>query len=203
MNESIISALTRRYATKAFDPTKPVSPADLATIKESLRLAPSAYGIQPWTFVWASADKRAELFAGPCAQGQVASAPQVLVVAVKTDMTAAIEQYVVGMAEASGSSVDDLAGFKTMMLGTASTHGINWFQRQAYIALGFGLHTVAMLGLDSCPMEGFNADGVDEVLGLGALGLRSTVMMAVGYAAIDSVARPKFRFPVDQANITI
>ncbi len=202
MNDQITSSLNRRFATKTFDSSKSISDADLATINETLRLTPSSYGIQPWKFVWVKdTAKRAELRTS-CGQAQVADASAFLVIAVKTDLLAAIQEYVDGMATATGQTAESFAGFHNMMNGTAAQRDISWFQKQAYIALGFALHTIANLGLDSCPMEGFNPDEFDRILGLTEMGLRSTLILAVGYAT-EPNPRPKFRFPLDQVSITI
>ena len=56
-----------------------------------------------------------------------------------------------------------------------------WVSKQAYIALGFGLVTAAVLGLDACPMEGFSALDFDKILDINKLGLKSKVIMTVGY----------------------
>jgi nitroreductase / dihydropteridine reductase len=203
MNEQITSSLNRRFATKSFDSSKSISPNDLTTIKESLRLAPSSYGIQPWMFVWVTdTAKRAELRAAGYGQPQFTDASHLLIVAVKTNLIGAVQEYVDGMATASGQPASAFADFHNMMNGTAAQRDISWFQKQAYIALGFGLHTIANLGLDSCPMEGFDQDAVDTALGLTERGLRSTVALAVGYAT-EPNPKPKFRFPVDQVNITV
>jgi nitroreductase / dihydropteridine reductase len=203
MNDQITSALHRRFATKSFDSSKHVSEADLATIKESLRMAPSSYGIQPWKFVWVNdVDKRAELRAAGYGQPQFTDASHLLIVAVKTDLIGAIQEYVDGMAAASGQPASVFADFQQMMNGTAANRDLAWFQKQAYIALGVGLATIANLGIDSCPMEGFDPDAVDGALGLNELGLRSTVALAIGYAT-EPNPQPKFRFPLDQVMISI
>jgi nitroreductase len=58
---------------------------------------------------------------------------------------------------------------------------LQWNQRQVYIALGNLMTTAAMLGIDTCPIEGFNPDAVDELMGLPALGYRASVLCAVGF----------------------
>jgi nitroreductase len=206
MNDKIIEALNWRYATKAFDTSKKVGDADFATIKEAMRLAPSSYGIQPWTFVWVEdAETKSKLAAAAYGQGQVASADKVLVIAVKTDLKKAISEYVQGMADASGKTPADFADFKGMMDGTADMADINWYKKQAYIALGFAMQTAALLSVDSCPMEGFDASAFDEILGLTAKGLTSVVILPIGHRSSEDAhaSDPKFRLDSPVVNVTV
>ncbi len=206
MNESIELALNRRYATKVFDPSKKISDRDFATIQESLRLAPSSYGIQPWTFVWVNDKaKREQLRAASFNQAQVVDADRLLYIAVKTDLKAAIQTYVDGMASASGKTTQELATFKSMMDGSAERSGQAWFDRQTYIALGFALQTAALLGIDACPMEGFNPTAVDSILGLGEKNLSAKVMLTLGYGVDGATPNQhhKFRFASSQVHLAI
>ncbi len=206
MNSQIEQALNRRYATKAFDKTKKISDKDFATIQQALRLAPSSYGIQPWTFVWIQDPaKRVQMHAASYNQPQVIDADRLLIIAVKTDMKAAIQSYVSGMAKASGKTEQDFAEYKKMMDGKADRSDISWFARQTYIALGFALQTTAMLGLDACPMEGFDPAAVDKILGLTEKGLSASVMMAIGYGIENGSPNQhhKFRFAVDTVNLIV
>jgi nitroreductase len=206
MNDKIIEALNNRYATKAFDTIKKVSDADFTTLKEVLRLTPSSYGIQPWTFVWVEdAETKAKLMGAAYGQPQVASADKVLVIAAKTDTKKAISEYVQGMADASGKTPEDFADFAGMMNGTADMRDLNWNQKQGYIALGFALQTTALLGLDACPMEGFDPAAFDEILGLTTKGLTATVIMPLGYRSSEDThaSDPKFRFASDVVHLTV
>jgi nitroreductase len=206
MNQSIAAALNRRYATKAFDPNKKISDADFASIQNALRMAPSSYGIQPWTFVWVQdKEKRAQVRAASFNQPQTVDADRLLIVAIKTDLAGAIDHYVSQMAAASGKAEQDFAQYKGMMHGTATNKGLPWFQRQAYIALGFGLQTAALLGVDACPMEGFDPDALNKILGLTEKGLTATVMLALGYG-IDGGSpnqHHKFRFGAEAVHLTV
>jgi nitroreductase len=205
-NDVITKSLNARYATKVYDTTKKISPEDFATIKEALRLTPSSYGIQPWKFVWVdSAEVRAKLVGAAYGQAQVGQADKLLVIAAKTDMIAAIDEYVADMATKSGQPKETFADFEGMMKGTAAMATDAWYQKQCYIALGVAIETAAILGIDAGPMEGFDAAAYDEILGLSELGLHSTVILSFGYRA-DSDAHakdPKVRFSAEQLNITV
>ena len=75
-----------------------------------------------------------------------------------------------------------------------------WARNQAYIALGNLLTSAAMLGIDACPMEGFNREQYDEILGLNRQGFASAAIATLGYrASSDQYATaPKVRFPKEQ-----
>ena len=75
-----------------------------------------------------------------------------------------------------------------------------WARNQAYIALGNLLTSAALLGIDACPMEGFNRAQYDEILGLNEQGFASAVIATVGYRATSDryATAPKVRFPKKQ-----
>jgi nitroreductase len=78
-------------------------------------------------------------------------------------------------------------------------------QNQVFIALGNFLTSAALLGIDACPMGGFDHAQYDEILGLKAQGLASAVIATAGYrsAADKYAAAPKVRFPKEQIFISI
>jgi nitroreductase len=207
MNEQIIAALSNRYATKAFDPSKKISDADFATLKEALRLTPSAYGIQPWSFVWVeNKEVRAKLVGAAYGQAQVGSADKFLVIAAKTDLKQAIAEYITDTTTKAGMPEENLAGFKAMMDGSADVSTIEWYKKQCYIALGFAMETASLLGIDNGPMEGFDPAQFDEILGLNSKGLTSTVLLCLGYRSAEDTEnanKPKNRFASELVNITV
>lgn len=198
----ITSALNWRYATKAFDPSKKI-PADLwKTLEEALRLSPSSFGLQPWKFfVVTDPATREKLKAAAWNQGQVTEASHLVVLARKADVTVAdVEKLINTTATANGIPASALDGYKGMMSGFVSNPSLDksaWAAKQVYIALGFLLESAALLGLDACPMEGFDAKAFDEILGLPAKGYHAQVIAAVGYrSASDKYAQgKKVRYP--------
>jgi nitroreductase len=81
----------------------------------------------------------------------------------------------------------------------------HWARRQAYIALGIFLATAAMLNIDACPMEGFDPQQYDEILGLGKLGYTASVLATAGYRAADDhyATLAKVRLPQEQAFVRV
>jgi nitroreductase / dihydropteridine reductase len=184
---NIIEALNWRYATKIFDPNKKISDADLQTILEAGNLAPTSYGLQPFRIINViDPAVRAELRAVSYNQSQVTDASALLVLAVRTDIDAAyVDEYVSRIATIRSMPVEALTGYSDMMKGTVAgrTAEANkaWSAKQSYVALGTMVATAATLGVDSCPMEGFDAAGLDSVLGLADHNLASVAYLTLGY----------------------
>ncbi|MBL8761944.1 MAG: NAD(P)H-dependent oxidoreductase [Phycisphaerae bacterium] len=197
----LIETLSRRYATKQFDAARKI-PGDVwSTLEQAAILAPSSYGLQPWTFVVVTDSAvREKLRAVSWNQPQITDASHLVVFCAKSNLVRAdVDRYIDRIARVRGVSRDALAGFRDMMLGTVEAPGadhLHWNQRQVYIALGFFLSAAAMLGVDACPMEGFDAARYNEILGLSSQGLSATVLAAAGYrsAGDPSASMKKVRF---------
>ncbi|HYE20416.1 MAG TPA: NAD(P)H-dependent oxidoreductase [Tepidisphaeraceae bacterium] len=194
-NATIARQLHWRYATKKFDPARKVSAADFDTIKQALTLAPSAYGLSPWRFVVVTDPAvRAKLRAAAYGQAQLTDASHVVVLAGRKNLDAAyVGKYIDRVAEVRGTTPAALTGYRDMMVnfidGLRAANGPAavdaWAARQVYIPLGQALETAALLGLDACPMEGFDAAQFDRILGLDAQGYTALAVLAVGYRAPD------------------
>jgi nitroreductase len=113
-----------------------------------------------------------------------------------------IDSFVSSIVATRGGTGDALKGYRDMMVGSVvkgpiSANQQDWAARQAYIALGNLMTAAAMLGLDTCPMEGFVPAEFDKILGLEGSGYATTVLCPVGYRAEDDLyaTLPKVRFP--------
>ena len=191
-----------RYATKKFDATRKILDQDWRTLEEALVYAPSSYGLQPWKFfVVTEAALRERLRPAAWNQPQITDASHLVVFAVRSNLgTADVDRHLARIAEVRGVSPGSLEGYKQMMLGSLNrpTDEINnWATRQVYIALGVFLSAAAMLGIDACPMEGFQPEKFDQILGLTQLGYASRVLATAGFRADDDPAAKlaKVRFP--------
>ncbi len=202
--ETMLSQLHWRYATKKFDPARKIAPDLWSQIEQAPVLSPSSYGLQPWKFlVVTDPAVRQKLHPVSWNQAQILDASHLVVFAALNPPTPAdVERYVARTAEVKQKSVGDLEGFKKMMLGTLSKMtpeaAHHWAARQCYIALGVFLTTCAAAGVDACPMEGFQPEQYDEILGLKAKGLSAVVIATAGYRHADDPAAnsPKVRFDV-------
>lgn len=184
-------SLAWRYATKKFDNTKKISPETLDYILDTVQLAPSSYGLQHYKIVVVEdAAVRELLKAAAFGQAQITDASQLIVFAAETNLNEDyVKRYVDEVARVRGAERSTLTGFETMMVGkiTSQTAEQNlvWAQKQAYLALGVLESAASEVKVDSCPMEGFNPEKFDEILGLKERGLTATVIAAIGYRASD------------------
>lgn len=202
--DPLLTALRWRYATKQFDPSRKI-PAHLwSALEDALVLTPSSFGLQPWKFlVIQDPALRERLVPLSWGQKQVAEASHLVVLAVMTRMTEEhIDRYLADTAATRNIPWESLAGFRKMMIGDViqgarSKIATEWAIRQAYIALGNFMTSAALLGVDTCPMEGFDPAKYDEVLELVPRGLTAAVVCPAGYrAATDKYATlAKVRFP--------
>lgn len=198
--QDITSALSWRYATKIFDATKKVSDTDLATILESGRLAPSAFGVEPWHFfVVENPELRAKLRDASYGQPKVTDASHIIVIARRTDVRANMtNETITRAAKTMGIEESMLGDYRAMIEGGIAAKDDRdldaWTRSQTYIPLGTMIAAASLLNIDNCPMEGFNPADVDSLLGLSEKHLTATTMLAVGYRGEDpAAARPKVR----------
>ncbi len=176
-----------RYATKKFDATKKVSKEDLEILKEAVRLSASSYGLQPYEVIFVeNPEVRAQLQPVAWGQSQIVDASHLLVFANITDFgDAQIDAHINNIAVTRGLPTDALKGYSDFMKSKISSLPAEnrdvWTSKQTYIALTNLLNAAAELGIDVTPMEGFEADKFNEILGLEALGLNASLVATIGY----------------------
>jgi len=200
----LIAALNWRYATKQFDAERKI-PADLwAALEDILVLTPSSYGLQPWQFfVVTDPGQMAALREHSWNQPQVTDCSHHVVFAIRRDVDEAfVDRYIGSIASTRGVEPASLGFYKDMMAsdilnGPRSKWVHEWATRQVYIALGNFMTAAALLGVDTCPMEGMDPSKYDEILGLPAKGFNAVVACPAGYRAETDkyAALPKVRFP--------
>ena len=205
---SLIEQMKWRYATKQFDPQRKISAEVWSALEQSLILTPSSYGMQPWKFFILSRDAalRERLVACSWGQRQVADSSHYVVFAVRTEMKPAdVDTYMDRIAEVRQTDKSAFEPLKKMIdggvvRGMTTTQQQEWASRQAYIALGNFMTSAALLGVDTCPMEGIDPAKYDEILGLKGSGYATCVGCAAGYRAeTDKYAKlPKVRYTAQQ-----
>jgi nitroreductase len=196
---TFLNRLEWRHATKAFDGTKSVTDSDLEKILSGIRMAPSSFGLQPFHVeVIRGKVLREKLFHHAWNQVQITSCSALLVFVAHSKLSSRIDQYIEGLSAGNAQARAGLKDYEEMMKGALVNRSPEeqrtWATKQAYIALGFGLAACAELGIDSCPMEGFNSPEFDKLLDLPE-GQFSSVLLPIGYADSSVLKRPKFRFP--------
>jgi nitroreductase len=184
----LIDRLNWRYATKQYDTTRKIPAQDWAALEEALVLTPSSMGLQPWNIIVVDDPAvRAQLLLASYGQPQVVDASHLVVFATKTGYGEAdLDAYIQHVAKVRNVAPGSLDGLRNMALrsvvqGMNETERRHWAMNQTYIALGNLVTSAALLGIDASPMEGFERNRYDEILGLKPRGLSASVIAALGY----------------------
>ncbi len=195
----LLSALEWRYATKKFDATQKIPAEEWKALEQSLVMAPSSYGLQPWKFIVVqNPEVREKLKAASWNQTQVTDASHLVVLATKEKITEEdVQEFMNLNATVRGIPVENLKGYQDMIIGDLvkgprSAIIGSWAQRQAYIAMGFVMESAAMLKIDTCPLEGLDPAAYDQILDLQGSGYKTVAAVALGYRhADDGYAKAK------------
>lgn len=210
--ETLLAQLNWRYATKAFDPTKKISASEWSALEQTLVLTPTSFGVQPYRFVVVTDPAtREKLVPHSWGQRQPADSSHFVVFAAKETVSELdIDHYMARTAEVRGIPVESLAGFKKVLVNSVVNNVTpqwqhEWAIRQAYIALGNFMTAAALLGIDTCPMEGLVPAEYDKILDLPAKGYRTVMACAAGYRSAEDkyATTPKVRFPASELIIHI
>lgn len=184
---SLIDDLQWRYAAKRLNGNA-VPDEVLKRLLEATRLAPSSFGLQPWSVVHVrDAALRRHLYDTAAPQPQVVEGSDLLVFAVHdTDYYRQVDDHIARTARTRGVAESELDGFRRMIKGVLEKQGdhaahLEWAAQQAYLGLGVAIAAAAAERVDASPMEGFDASALDAALGLEKRGLKSRVLLALGY----------------------
>jgi nitroreductase len=191
-NEQLLQSLNWRYATKIFDATKKIPTATWQALEQSLVLTPTSYGLQPYKFlIINNPAKRAELLPHSWSQKQVVDASHFVVFTARTEMKETdVDKLIQRTCKVRSIPAESLNFYREMMLkdvvnGPRGKKAHEWAARQAYIALGNLMTCAAVLGVDTCPMEGLSPTEYDKILDLNGSGYATVVACALGYRAAE------------------
>jgi nitroreductase len=213
---TIIDSLNWRYAVKAFDVSKKLTENQLNFVKESMRLAPSSYGIQAWKFIEIKTPElRQKIKEIGWNQSQFTDASSLFAFCTYVEPVAKAEElvndYVDEITEQRGVTAESLEGYKGMMINAMKNGNTSgdpsfspyWLQNQLYIALGQAMTACALAGIDTCPMEGFDVAKANEILGLDKLGLKVNCFLTVGFRSEEDkyATTKKVRNSIDKVFI--
>jgi len=202
-SDVLVRQLRWRYATRKFDRGKKIPPEEWQALEEALVLTPSSIGLQPWKFIVVTDQATKErLSAAAWKQAQPADCSHYIVFAVRKNLDAEhVDRHVARMSEVRGEPVESLAKFRAMVMRNldkerAAERLDVWQTHQIYIALGNFMTAAAVLGIDTCPMEGIDLPEFDRILGLSDTPFGAVVSCAAGYRAEDDryAAMAKVRF---------
>ncbi len=211
---SILDTAKQRYSTKAFDPNKKISDADMQTLKTVFQLSPSSINIQSWhTLITDSEVGKKQLT--QATQGnyifneeKILDASHVMVLCARADIDQAYLDKLLAKEQADGRIPNEEIYNMTRDLrnGFLHSHSDNpealnvWAANQVYIALGGLLLAAADMGIDTLTMEGYDREILSEVLDLKGKGLIPVSMVALGYHTDEdfNANLPKSRFELDE-----
>lgn len=208
---SLVKAFEWRYATKQYDTSKKIDSKLLADLKETVRLAPSSFGLQPYRFLFIEDKaKLEEISRAAHGQPQITTGAHVMVLAVETNIDGkTVADYIDKAAIARQTARGNLEAreqFVNMMINKLDhNQRIIWAEKQAFLAVGVFVSAAAEAGVDASPMEGFDNAKIDEILGLKEKNLTSVLLFVIGYrsAQDEYAAIPKVRKASEEIFITI
>ncbi|NKN34292.1 oxygen-insensitive NAD(P)H nitroreductase [Marichromatium bheemlicum] len=200
-----------RHAAKAFDASRRIPEAEIKALRALLRHAPSSVNSQPWHFVIAATEAGKARVSRSTEAGHTYNTPKivdashVIVLCARTEIDEAHLERLLAQERADGRFVDAEAearqratrGFYVGLHRDELGDLDHWAEKQVYLALGSLLLGAATLGLDACPIEGFDRAVLDTELGLREQGLSAVVLVALGYRAEAdfNAGLPKSRLP--------
>jgi len=215
----IIDAFKFRHATKVFDAERKIGESEFDTILEAARLSPSSFGMEPWQILVVQTPEKRELFreftwgangATNSTAGQLGTASHFCIMLAHTGATMTHHSdYLQKHMKEVKKLPDEVVGFINDAYEKFQKHDFRiegdrqiaeWSARQAYIALGNMMTAAALMGIDSCPIEGFEKDRtvavLEEHFGIDPKIHTPAVMVAFGYRA-DGPMFPKTRRDMD------
>ncbi|PIB29875.1 NAD(P)H-dependent oxidoreductase [Maribacter sp. 4G9] len=202
----IIEDLNWRYAVKKFDTNRKVNIIDLETLIEATRLSASSYGLQPYhIFIIEDEKIREELRKHSWNQSQITDASHLMVFTIKESFgEELIDDYIDNVVKTRDISSESVMGYsnfmKSKLMGLPNELKSSWTSRQVYLALGNLMTVAASMKIDTCPIEGFENEKYNELLGLKDSNLNAIVVLAVGYRASSDETQhlPKVRYPKER-----
>lgn len=199
--ENFIEVMEKRYASKSFDVEKKISKDDLKQILEFGRLSPSSFGLEHWKFLAISNQELKDKLVPVCfGQSQVSSCSDLIVILAKVKQFDDDNSYVedIFKSRMPKEVVDKILpmtkGFISQFKNKREL--IDWSKKQCYIAAANMMTGAKTLGIDSCPMEGFNEDELLKVLDINPEEYKIAMVIPFGYA--NDTQREKTRLPFEE-----
>lgn len=207
----IIKHLKWRYATKKFDTSNKLSDNQINILKEAFNLTATSFGLQTISLVIVEDETlRKPLVEHTFYQKQVLEASHLLVVCIQENiLNDDVVSYYDNIKKIRNTSETILRPYRESLIKTIADMSVverqQWSRNQAYIALGNLMAVCAVEGIDSCPMEGFISEKYDELLGLNKRGLKSVLLLPVGFRAKDDMFSEfkKVRKPLEETIIEL
>lgn len=213
---NLTEILNKRYSTKSFDPVKKISDEDVEQLKSLLQMSPSSVNIQPWHFVIATAETGKQRMAKGVQgnlkfnEAKILNASHVVLFCAKTSVDEAYKDNIADTEAKAGrfpnEQVKQLTKDGRTLFSNLHKTVLNdeqhWLEKQVYLNIGQFLLGAAALGIDACPMEGIDANVLNEEFGLSEKGLNAVVAVTLGYRTDvdfnDPAKTPKSRLSLEE-----
>jgi nitroreductase len=201
--EQFLEAMQRRHACKIFDENKKISQDDLEYILELGRLSPSSFGMEPWKFLVVQSQDLKEKIKPLCwNQPQITTCSDLVIVLADVNNVKPENEYVKNMfsrrelpQEALDKYLNVYGSFLAQTM--SSTENIlAWTAKQTYIAMGNMMTGASFIGIDSCPIEGFEKENVEKELDIDTNKWQISVIIAFGYR-VNPISK-KLRLPSNE-----
>ncbi len=208
-SRQLLDQLRWRYAVKRFDASRRVPDDIWDALQQSLILTPSSYGLQPWKFiVITDAALKAQLPAMSWSQKQPLDCSHMVVFAARRSMDANyVDTFFANLCQTRELPAAAMSGYRNIVVAAIENmkSHLDWNARQVYIALGQLMMSAAMLGIDTCPMEGIVHSDYDKLLGLDESDYTTVVGCAIGYRHPEDkqAIAPKVRFDASEVIVTM
>ena len=186
--EEFLEMMNFRHACKLFDETKKISDEDMHYILEVARKSPSSFGMEAWKFLVITNDELREKLRPFCwNQPQITTCSHLVIVLAGID-TLKVESGVVrsqlmrrNLPQDKLDSFIELYALHLKDTLSSDDKIYQWSARQTYIAAANMMNAAAFIGIDSCPVEGFEKDNVEKVLGLDTTKYQVAMILPFGY----------------------
>ncbi len=188
MNNDFSEAMDFRHACKVFDDTKKISKEEMHFILEAGRKSPSSFGMEGWKFLVITNDALKEKLRPACwDQVQITSCSHLVIVLAAIDavkVESGIPEKRFSRREIPKESLDFyMKLYADHLKETLSTPAniYHWTAKQSYIALGNMMTAAAYIGIDSCPIEGFEKENVEAILDIDTNKYQVAVIVPFGH----------------------
>ena len=201
-----LEALQQRYSVKKFDKEKIVPAENIKNILKAAQLSASSLGLQPYEIlVVESEDVKQKLIPAYYNPSQISTCSHMIILVSKKNLDENyLSKYFQHISKVRDIALENLDPFKNTInqhVERLSAEEINfWAEKQAYIVLGNLMFAAALENVDTCPMEGFNKEKIEEILDLDTKNESVSVTLALGYRAEDDIFQnfKKVRKPDDK-----
>lgn len=195
--DKILEAYNFRHACKSFDESKKIPKEDMDFLLETFRLSPSSFGMEPWRLIVITDDElKAKLKPHCWNQAQITTCSHLVVVVAKTALVQD-DTYISKMFSRRPIDEDAKKSYISLFKDYLKEKPIyEWCSRQNYLASANMATSAAMIGIDSCFLEGFVKEEIESVLGIDTTKEDISVLLPLGYRVNE--AQKKFRLDINE-----